>query len=219
MKLITETNELSKNFEVKVITEASGDRRYYITGPFAVAEQINKNGRIYEERILSKAVSDYDTNFITQNRAFGEFGHPAGPAINGDRICIRVVEMKKSGNIYEGKAQVSSTPLGKIVCGLIDDGGVLGVSTRGMGSLREQNGINYVQPDYYLAAVDVVTDPSGPNCFVNGVMENTEWVYDETYGWQTLELAEQLKKTMHKNWKKIDEAAAMRAFERFLSTL
>lgn len=217
MKLITETKEISQDFQI--LKEGEGDaRRYYIQGPFAVAEQCNKNNRIYEQRILDKAVRDYDTNFIAQNRAYGEFGHPNGPSINGDRICIRVVEMKQNRNVYEGKAQVSSTPLGKIVEGIIQDGGTLGVSTRGMGTLEMREGINYVRSDFYLAAVDVVTDPSGPNCFVNGVMENTEWVYDEKHGWRTLDLVEQTKKHLHKNWKQIDEEQALKLFQKFLST-
>lgn len=220
MKLITEIREIDSSFNVQYITEEkTGKKRCVIQGPFAVAEQINRNGRLYSDDILSEAVRKYDNEFIRQNRGYGEFGHPSGPAINGDRICIRVLEMTKSKNVWEGRAQVSSTPMGAIVEGIISDGGKLGVSTRGMGSLREQNGVKYVNPDYYMAAVDVVTDPSGPNCYVNGIMENVEWIYDSKYGWLSQEIAEDHKKIIRKEYKKIDERRALMMFEHFINSI
>lgn len=219
MKLITEIQELNSDFSVTRIDEAAGGKRLYIEGPMAVGNIANRNGRMYDTNMLAQKIGDYTTNFIDRNRAFGEFGHPTGPTVNGDRICIRVVNLKQDGDTFVGKAQVSSTPMGKIVSGILDDGGQLGVSTRGMGSLAPKNGVQMVQPDYYLAAIDVVTDPSGPNCYVNGVMENVEWVYDENYGWKTMELVEQQKQHIAKNYRKLNEREKLKLFEQFISRL
>lgn len=218
MKLITEIRELNSDFSITSIQEAT-DKKLYIEGPMAVGNALNRNGRMYDTDMLATKIGDYTTNFIDRNRAYGEFGHPSGPTVNGDRICIRVLSLRQDGDVFVGKAQVSSTPMGKIVEGILHDGGQLGVSTRGMGSLAPKNGVQMVQPDYYLAAIDVVTDPSGPNCYVNGVMENVEWVYDETHGWQTMELVETHKKTIKNGYRKMTESQKLKLFEQFISGL
>ncbi len=175
MKLITEMNE-----EVDLIVEStdSGKRNYFIEGVFMQAETKNRNGRIYPMSVLESKVSDYSDKFISRNRAFGELNHPKGPTVNLDRVSHIIKEMNTDGHNFKGKAKVMDTPMGKIVQNLMDEGARLGVSTRGMGSLRSENGINVVQPDFMLAAVDIVADPSAPDAFVDGIMEGKEWIWD-----------------------------------------
>lgn len=175
MKLITETVE-----EVKVITEEkNGVKTLYITGPFLVAETKNRNGRMYPTNTLAKEVNRYNEEYVCKNRAFGELGHPDTPSINLDRVSHLITSIKQEGNIFIGKAKILETPMGKIAKGLMDGGATLGVSSRGMGSLKEVNGVNVVQDDYYLAtAADIVADPSAPGAFVQGIMESKEWVWD-----------------------------------------
>ena len=175
MKLITEMNE-----EVELIVESadSGKKNYFIEGVFMQAETKNRNGRIYPMTVLESKVADYTDKFIAKNRAFGELNHPKGPTVNLDRVSHIIKEMNTDGHNFRGKAKVMDTPMGKIVQNLMDEGAKLGVSTRGMGSLKSQNGINMVQPDFMLAAVDIVADPSAPDAFVDGIMEGKEWIWD-----------------------------------------
>jgi hypothetical protein len=176
MKLITETVE-----EVKMITEEkNGVKTLYIQGPFLVAEMKNRNGRMYKTDTLAKEVNRYNEEYVTKNRAFGELGHPDSPSINLDRVSHLITSLKQEGNQWIGKAKILETPMGKIAKSLMEGGATLGVSSRGMGSLKEVNGVNVVQDDYYLAtAADIVADPSAPGAFVQGIMEGKEWMFVE----------------------------------------
>lgn len=175
MKLFT---ELVENVQY-LVEEKNGKKDLFITGPFMQAEQKNRNGRVYKLPILEREVKRYTDEYINTNRALGELGHPNGPSINLDRVCIKIVELKQDGHNFIGKAKVLSTPMGDIAKNLLESGVQLGVSTRGMGSLKEVNGIMEVQDDFYLAtAADVVADPSAPDAFVQGIMEGVEWVWD-----------------------------------------
>jgi hypothetical protein len=175
MKLITENIE-----EVKVITEEkNGVKTLFIQGPFLVAETKNRNGRMYRTETLAKEVGRYNEEYVQKNRAFGELGHPDSPSINLDRVSHLITSLKQEGNQWIGKAKILETPMGKIAKSLMEGGATLGVSSRGMGSLKNEGGVNVVQDDYYLAtAADIVADPSGPGCFVNGLMEGKEFVWD-----------------------------------------
>ena len=179
MKLITEIIE-----DTHYITERTedGKKNHYITGRFIVAEEKNKNGRTYPKHVLEKEVARYVREVVNAKRAFGELNHPAGPTINLDRVSHIITELSQDGNYFNGKAKITSTPMGEIARGLLESGGQLGVSTRGMGSLKESNGVMVVQPDFKLSTVDIVSDPSGPGCFVNGIMENVQWIYDPVNG-------------------------------------
>jgi len=175
MKLITEMNE---DVELLVENSSEGKKTYSISGIFMQAEQKNRNNRVYPMNVLSPRVDDYKSSFIEKNRAFGELNHPQGPTVNLDRVSHIVKDLAVEGNNFVGKAKIMDTPMGKIVQNLMDEGAKLGVSTRGMGSLKEQNGINLVQPDFMLAAIDIVADPSAPDAFVDGIMEGKEWIWD-----------------------------------------
>jgi hypothetical protein len=177
MKLITEVYDQ----ECSVLTEASenGKKNYFIEGIFMQGDIKNRNGRIYPSNVLEKEMKRYNDQFIKTKRALGELGHPNGPQINGDRVSHLITEMRRDGSNFYGKAKILSTPMGEIVKTLIDEGVYFGVSTRGLGTVKpSKNGIMEVQDDFHLATVDIVTDPSGPNCFVNGIMENTEYYFD-----------------------------------------
>ena len=175
MKLITEHTE-----DVQYLEEKVGDKKnLFIKGVFLQAEQKNRNGRVYPFPILEREVKRYNDKYIDQNRAFGELGHPQGHTVNLDRVSHMITELHADGNNFVGKAKIMDTPMGKIVSSIMNEGAQLGVSSRGMGSLKEKNGINEVQDDYYLAtAADIVADPSAPNCFVQGIMEGKEWAWD-----------------------------------------
>ena len=175
MKLITELNE-----SVQFLKEnKDGKPQYYIEGIFIQAEKKNKNGRVYPKEILQKEVRKYCAELVEKKRAFGELGHPDGPTINLDRVSHMIVELKEDGDNYIGVAKIMDTPNGKIVKSLIDEGASLGVSTRGMGSLKSRGEFQEVQDDFSLAtAADIVADPSAPDAFVNGIMEGVEWVWD-----------------------------------------
>lgn len=177
MKLICETVE-----DVKYITEKteSGKKNLYIEGIFMQGGIVNRNNRSYSPEILEKEVARYTRDLIEKGRAFGELGHPNGPSINLDRVSHIITEMRRDGNNFIGKARISDTPMGNIARGIMESGGQLGVSSRGMGSIKEnKNGIMEVQNDFYLAtAADIVADPSAPDAFVHGIMEGVEWVWD-----------------------------------------
>jgi len=175
MKLITELNE-----EVKFLKENKDGRpNYFIQGIFIQGNKKNKNGRVYPMEILEKEVNKYVTELVEKKRAFGELGHPDGPTINLDRVSHMIVELEKDGENFIGTAKIMDTPNGKIVKALIDEGASLGVSTRGMGSLKSRGEFQEVQEDFSLAtAADIVADPSAPDAFVNGIMEGVEWVWD-----------------------------------------
>ena len=200
MKLITEVVE-----ECNVATElneATGKKSYFIEGIFMQGDIKNRNGRIYPSAVLEKEMKRYQKDFIDTKRALGEVGHPDGPTINGDRISHLITEMSRDGSNFVGKAKILSTPMGEIV--------------------------KEVQDDFYLATVDIVTDPSGPNCFVNGIMENTEYFYDIAKGnWVAKEsieevieeMQQQVEKEIRRTVRRIDEATAAQMFERFVKSL
>ena len=175
MKLISEEIQDAQY----LVEETNGKKNYKIKGVFLQSDIKNRNGRIYENDILTKEVDRYSKEFIDKKRAFGELGHPDGPVVNLERVSHMITSLKPEGKNFIGEAKIMDTPYGKIVKGLIDEGAQLGVSSRGMGSLVQKNGANYVGKDFYLAtAADIVADPSAPDAFVEGIMENKEWVWD-----------------------------------------
>ena len=176
VKLIAEAVE-----EVEYITEEKegGGKNYKIRGIFMQADIKNRNGRIYPMEVLDEEVKNYNKKFIKQNRAFGELGHPEGPTVNLERVSHMITSLKPDGKNFIGEAKIMDTPMGKIVKNLMDEGAKLGVSSRGMGSLKQRGGANVVSDDFYLAtAADIVADPSAPNAFVEGIMEGKEWVWN-----------------------------------------
>ena len=177
MKLITEMTE-----DIQLLAELNektGEKDYYIEGIFMQSNQKNRNGRVYPEPVLMKEVERYNKEYVQKNRAMGELNHPQGPTVNLDRVSHIIKELKQQGDDVYGKAKIMDTPMGRIAKNLIDEGAKLGVSSRGMGSLKQnKEGVNEVQKDFMLAAVDIVADPSAPNAFVNGIMEGAEWVWD-----------------------------------------
>ena len=175
MKLISEEIQDAEY----LVEETNGKKNYKIRGVFLQSDIKNRNGRIYENNILSTEVDRYTKEFIDKKRAFGELGHPDGPTVNLERVSHMITSLKAEGKNFIGEAKIMDTPYGKIVKGLIDEGAQLGVSSRGMGSLVQKNGSNYVGKDFYLAtAADIVADPSAPDAFVEGIMENKEWIWD-----------------------------------------
>lgn len=176
VKLISE--EIS---DVEYLTEEQedGKKNYKIKGIFMQADLKNRNGRVYPMEILQKEVNRYNKEYIKENRAFGELGHPDGPTVNLERASHMITALYPDGKNFIGEAKILSTPMGNIVKNLMDEGAKLGVSSRGMGSLDQKNGANYVRNDFYLAtAADIVADPSAPSAFVEGIMEGKEWVWD-----------------------------------------
>ena len=215
MKLITE--EVSN---VKFITEGKGSKKkLYIEGTFLQGEIKNRNGRIYPVSTLANEVTRYNESFVNKGRALGELGHPDGPTVNLDRVSHKITSLKQEGNNFVGKAQILNTPMGKIASSLIEEGVTLGVSSRGVGSLREENGVKYVGEDFQLAtAADIVADPSAPDAFVNGIMEGKEWVWDG--GILREQLAERTQKRINTlvSQKRLEEHK-LNLFNDFLSNL
>jgi hypothetical protein len=181
--LITEV--FNEDCEVLVEANENGSKSHYINGIFMQGDIKNRNGRVYPSSVLEKEMTRYNEQFVKTKRALGELGHPDGPQINGDRVSHLITEMKRDGNNFVGKAKILGTPMGNIVKTFIDEGVKIGVSTRGLGSVKQKDGIMEVQNDFHLATVDVVTDPSGPDCFVQGIMENTQYFFDiATSSWR-----------------------------------
>jgi hypothetical protein len=193
MKLITEIFE-----DVQYVTEAKedGTKNLYIEGVFLQSAIKNRNGRMYPEEVMDKEVARYMKEAVEAKTAMGELGHPNGPQINLERVSHRIVSLRKEGTDYVGKAIITNTPMGGIARGLMESGVRLGVSSRGMGSLKmNKEGVNEVQDDFRLAtAADIVADPSAPNAWVDGIMEGVEWVYDERLGYKAVEIAEQARR-------------------------
>ena len=217
MKLITELVE-----DLDIVTEAdsNGKESLFIEGIFLQAEQKNRNGRVYPLEILEREVRRYKKDYVKQNRAFGELGHPDGPAINLERVSHMITELRKSSTDFVGKAKVlNSTAYGKIVEGLLKDGAKLGVSSRGIGSLDEsQKGTKIVKDDFYLAtAADIVADPSAPHAFVQGVMEGREWIYENSM-FREVDL-DSIKKTIDSSSRREREQEILHAFEAVVSKL
>ena len=214
MKLIKEITE-----SVQYLTEEKdGKKSLFIEGPFLVAERQNKNKRLYEYNTLKKEVSRYTEEYINKNRAFGELGHPDSPTINLDRVSHMVTGLREDGTQWIGKAKILETPMGKIAKSLMEGGATLGVSSRGMGSLKEMNGVNVVQPDFYLAtAADIVADPSAPGAFVQGIMEGKEWVW-ENGKVKEVDINEYHSQIKNAKQRQLDEIS-LKIFENFLSKL
>ena len=216
MKLICEVNEQ----DVQYITEANenGQKDYKIKGVFMQGEIKNRNGRVYPMRVLDEQVKKYTENYVNQNRAYGELGHPSGPTINLERVSHMITDLTKEGNNYIGEAKIMDTPYGKIVKNLMDEGAKLGVSSRGMGSLKQNGNSQVVQKDYHLAtAADIVADPSAPDAFVEGIMEGKEWIWDNGVlrEAQVNEYKEEITKTSKADL----EGAKLKIFADFLSKL
>lgn len=216
MKLI---KELIEEENLQFITEnKDGEKRYYIEGVFMQADVKNKNGRLYGSNMLAEKVEEYSKNFIEKNRAYGELGHPSNPSINLERVSHRIISLRRDGSNFVGKAQVSSTPYGNIVKGLLEDGGKLGVSSRGLGSLMKENGILKVQSDFLIVTpADIVADPSAPDAFVEGIMEGREWVWDN--GIIREKTVEDYKEIVEKTSSKDLKMMKLKLFEDFLSKL
>lgn len=218
MKLICEVTE-----EIKVVkeseTQEGSPKNYYIEGVFMQAEIKNRNGRMYPQEMLHREIERYITEYVTKKRAFGELGHPDGPTINLDRVSHMITELKSDGNNFNGRAKILDTPNGKIVKALIDEGASLGVSSRGMGSIKtEGHDMQIVQDDFYLAtAADIVADPSAPDAFVNGIMEGKEWVWQN--GILREKEIEDIKSAIVAAPKKQIKEISIKAFEHFLKKL
>ena len=175
MKLISEEIQDAEY----LVEDVGGKKNYKIKGVFLQSDIKIRNGRIYPKEIMMKEVNRYQKEFVNKKRAFGELGHPDGPTVNLERVSHMITDLKQEGSNFIGEAKIMNTPYGKIVKGLIDEGAQLGVSSRGMGSLEQRNGANYVKNDFMLAtAADIVADPSAPDAFVQGIMESKEWVWD-----------------------------------------
>jgi len=215
MKLIKEIND---NVNYTYLEESNGKKSLHIEGPFLVAETKNKNGRLYEYNTMKKEVSRYTEEYINKHRAFGELGHPESPSINLDRVSHMIVGLREDGNTWIGKAKILDTPMGNIAKSLIEGGAQLGVSSRGMGSLKNVNGVNVVQPDFYLAtAADIVADPSAPGAFVQGIMEGKEWML--VNGVWTEQYIEEAKREIKQASRKDIESVSLRIFENFMKKL
>ena len=216
MKLITELNE-----DVKyIVEEKEGKKHVFIEGIIMQGEIENRNGRMYKINTLEKEMNRYNEQYVMKNRAYGELGHPSGPTINLERACIMFKKLYREGNNIMGKAKVLDTPMGNIVKGLVSEGASLGISSRGMGSIKENsNGIMEVQDDFHLAtAGDIVADPSAPDAFVRGIMEGVEWVWDN--GLLKAERVEQYKQEINRGARqKISEETAIKVFNQFFKDL
>ena len=214
MKLISEEIQ---NAEY-LVEETGGKKSYKIKGIFLQSDLKNRNGRVYPKQILEQEVARYNREFINKKRAFGELGHPDGPTVNLERVSHMITSLTPDGANFIGEAKIMDTPYGKIVKGLIDEGAQLGVSSRGMGSIIQRNGANYVKDDFYLAtAADIVADPSAPDAFVEGIMESKEWVWDNCkLVERDLELWKQ--QIREAKQRKLDEVK-LNVFESFLKKL
>lgn len=215
MKLITET--IDNPLSLLVEADVTGKKHLYIQGPFAVAEAKNKNGRIYKKQILEGAISKYDSDYIKQGKALGEMNHPPRLNIDFERATHLITEMKQDGNVWIGKAKVLSTPMGKILEGLLESGVNVGVSTRGAGSITEANGIKHVGNDFFLTAVDVVSDPSAPGAQVNGIMEGFEYDLDATGNAIVEDIATIARKEY--DMKRLTEARKVELFQQMLTKI
>lgn len=215
MKLITEMTE-----DIQYIVEedkSTGQKNHFIKGVFMQAEQKNRNGRVYPLKIMENEVNRYNKEFVGKNRALGELNHPQGPTVNLDRVSHMIKDLKVEGNDVIGKAKLLETPMGNIAKNLVKEGAQLGVSSRGMGSLEEKNGVNYVKDDFMLSAVDIVADPSAPNAFVDGIMEGKEWIWDN--GVIREKQINEYQKMIEKASARELEEKAIHAFKDFMSRL
>ncbi len=218
MLLITELVE-----DVKYLSEEKdGKKTLFIEGIFLQSNLKNRNGRVYPESVMDKEVNRYTEAYIAKNRAYGELGHPQGPSINLDRVSHIVTELKKDGYNYVGRAKITDTPMGNIAKGIMESGGQLGVSSRGMGTLKERNGAMEVQDDFYLATVgDIVADPSAPDAFVNGIMEGVEFWFADDGSLKKEIVAERARKEIEEAVvsRTLDEARMLKLFRNYMKSL
>lgn len=216
MKLITELNE-----EVRyLVEEKEGKKNYFIEGIIMQGDIVNRNGRMYPSNVLEKEVNRYNEQYVSKGRAYGELGHPAGPTLNLERASHMFKSLRREGNDFVGRAKIMDTPMGNIVKSLISEGASLGISSRGMGSIKEnKRGIMEVQDDFHLAtAGDIVADPSAPDAFVRGIMEGVEWVWDN--GLLKAQRIEQYKEEINRGARqKISEQTAIKVFNQFFQDL
>jgi|TARA_R110000772_G_scaffold166412_1_gene278062 hypothetical protein len=216
MRLIKEVTEEIQY--ISELNEETGKKSHFIEGVFLQSNLKNRNGRMYPKEVMQKEVARYTAESIDKKRAYGELGHPDGPTVNLDRVSHMIVGLKEDGDNYIGRAKILDTPMGRIVKELIGEGASLGVSSRGLGSLKERNGVNEVQEDFMLAtAADIVADPSAPDAYVQGIMENKEWTFVNGI-WQEQEL-EESKKLIHAASASELEAVKLEVFESFLNKL
>lgn len=222
MRLLIERNldEFDTVVEEIALNESTKEKAYWINGPFLQSEIKNHNRRLYPKKVLAKEASRYIKEKIDDHQSVGELGHPDSPTINLDRVSHKIVSLSEDGNNWIGKAKIIDTPFGKIVKNLMDEKVKFGVSSRGLGSLKEENGVNIVCEDYYLITpADIVSDPSGPNCFVNAVMENKEWAWDPAG--RLIERETEIKKLVNDAAAKrqLDEAGLLRVFNQILKLI
>ena len=217
LKLISEHIEQDTDYLIEQ-DEKTGNKNYKIKGIFMQADIKNRNGRIYPMEVLQKEVKRYNKQYVNEKRAFGELGHPDGPTVNLERASHLVTALYPDGKNFIGEAKILSTPMGEIVKSLMNDGAKLGVSSRGMGSLDQKNGANYVRNDFYLAtAADIVADPSAPNAFVEGIMEGKEWIWNNGLI-KEADIA-QMKDNIEENHAKRNSKADALEFAKFLQKL
>ena len=224
MKLIKEINEEVQYIAEDILDEEGNKtgKNYFIEGIIMQGDIKNRNGRVYPSEVLMKEMNRYNENYVAKKRAYGELGHPEGPTINLDRVSHMFTELRQDGANVVGKAKVMDTPMGKIVKNLIDEGANLGISSRGMGSLRKnKNGIMEVQGDFMLAtAGDIVADPSAPDAFVQGIMEGVDWVYDvAAQTWVAQNTFDQIEEEVKSMSKTELEEQAEALFARFMRSL
>jgi hypothetical protein len=219
MKLISElTEQVEYIVEEVELAEGKKEKSYKIKGPFMQAEVKNRNGRMYPKETMIREVNRYNDEYVKKNRAFGELGHPEGPTINLDRVSHMITDISENGNDFIGTAKILATPYGNIVRNLISEGAQLGVSSRGMGTLKAGNdGVQVVQDDFHLAtAADIVADPSAPNAFVQGIMEGREYWYDAgSNTWRVEQMAESMKQMSAKEL----EERKLEAFTEYMRLL
>jgi len=214
MKLISEEVQSAEY----LVEETNGKKEYKIRGVFLQSEVKNRNGRVYPREVLVREVNRYNKDFVERKRAFGELGHPDGPTVNLERVSHMITKLTPEGKDFIGEAKIMNTPYGKIVKGLIDEGAQLGVSSRGMGSIMNRNGVNYVKDDFYLAtAADIVADPSAPDAFVEGIMEAKEWIWEN--GVFVEKDIESWKHQIRNAKQRALEEAKLKVFESFLKKL
>lgn len=214
MKLITEMND-----SVSFISEGTenGRKKFAIEGVFMQSDTVNRNGRVYPRQILEGEVDRYNKKYVLENRALGELNHPSGPTVNLDKVSHIITTLRMEGKDVVGKAKLLETPCGLIAQSLIESGVKLGVSSRGMGSLKENRGYKEVQKDFMLSAVDIVADPSAPNAFVNGIMEGVEWVWEN--GVLKQQVIENYKNIIKSTPSKHLQTTAISVFEDFMRRL
>ena len=216
LKLISEHIEQDTDYLIE--SKEDGSKSYKIKGIFMQADVKNRNGRVYPMEVLNKEVKRYNKEYIGEKRAFGELGHPDGPTVNLERASHMITALYPDGKNYIGEAKILGTPMGNIVKNLMDEGAKLGVSSRGMGSLDQKNGANYVRNDFYLAtAADIVADPSAPNAFVEGIMEGKEWIWNNGLI-KEADVAE-IKNNIEDNSRKNNSKANSLEFAKFLQKL